>query len=99
MKKELFVAGVQFRPSKGIVEGLKEGTRLGLIPEPENKFDPNAIKVMYGTEHLGYIPAKFAAEVGAALQIHEENLHCTLTTYSPDSKTWERLGLTITNED
>lgn len=98
MKKELFVAGVQFRPSKGIVEGLTQGTELYLEPEPENKFDPNAIKVMFGHEHLGYIPAKFAAEIGAAMEIHDD-LHCILTTYEPKSKPWERLGLTITNEE
>lgn len=99
MKKSFFAAGVQFRPTKGIVEGLEEGTNLTLEPEPDNKFDPNAIKVMYGTEHLGYVPAKFAAEIGAALQIHEENLQCTLTTYAPKSSPWERLGLTITVKD
>lgn len=35
-----------------------------LVPEPDNEFDPNAIKVVHqdGT-HLGYIPAKETATV------------------------------------
>ena len=39
-----------------------------LVPEPDNEFDPNAIKVVHqdGT-HLGYIPAKETATVRMCL--------------------------------
>lgn len=44
-----------------------------LVPEPENKFDSNAVKVMLGTfhdvdgwyyEHVGYIPRSLCADCG-----------------------------------
>lgn len=39
---------------------LQAGAILILKKEPDNKYDPNAIKVMAfdGTEHIGYVPNK-----------------------------------------
>lgn len=33
-------------PAAAIVQGLRQGTPLTLVPEPTNQFDPNAIAVM-----------------------------------------------------
>lgn len=35
---------------------IKEGKGVELIPEPDNKFDSNAIKVIYNVMHIGYVP-------------------------------------------
>lgn len=48
------IAGIPHRnPDLSV---LKVGDEVQLIPEPDNKFDPNAIKVMHNGVHLGYIP-------------------------------------------
>ena len=54
---------------------------LELIPEPENKHDPNAIKVIVDGQHIGYVPAKECEKVKKILGktitetrfVHEEN--------------------------
>lgn len=59
------IAGVSYRPieCQAAFTELKDGDELELIPEPDNPYDPNAIKVMKGEFHLGYVPAKLAAQI------------------------------------
>lgn len=48
------IAGIPHR--KPDLSLLKVGDEVSLVLEPDNKFDPNAIKVVHNTIHLGYIP-------------------------------------------
>lgn len=53
------VSGVYYRSSDAIDRAisLQEGEEIVLIPEPENSYDVNAIKVMTKDNyHIGYIP-------------------------------------------
>ena len=34
----------------------KNSARITLVPEPNNKFDKNAVRVEFGGRHVGYIP-------------------------------------------
>lgn len=40
-----------------------ETSSVELIPEPENKYDPNAIKVMVDEIHVGYVPKQITSFV------------------------------------
>jgi len=102
---EFYVAGVQFHQAKNVLGELSEGIEFSLLPEPENKFDPNAIKILYdkymdGYENepelimLGYVPKKFSAEVSAFMEIHE-NVVCELVKLNPSAKPWEQLKVNI----
>lgn len=42
---------------------LKRGSKVSLVPEPENPHDPNAIAVYVDDVHIGYIPAVDCTEV------------------------------------
>lgn len=61
------VAGVTFQGRQETVAKLSEGDPLTLEREPDNPYDPNAIKVL--TEHgeVGYVPREYAAAVGVHL--------------------------------
>lgn len=37
-------------------EGFTEGDNITLIPEPDNKFDDKAIKLLWIGTHIGYVP-------------------------------------------
>ena len=60
------VAGVTHRNSDGtrrqaIIRKCSIGEKVDLVDEPDNKYDPNAIKVCRKNgEQLGYIPAGYA---------------------------------------
>jgi hypothetical protein len=40
--------------------GIVAGVDAVLVREPTNKFDPNAVQVWIGGNHVGYVPAKDA---------------------------------------
>ena len=54
-----YVAGTSYIEDETIIDELKEGDKLSLKREPENRFDSNAIAV-YDAQNrrLGYIPEK-----------------------------------------
>ena len=109
MKKTFYVAGVQFRPHQEIYEAVNKmsvGDHLGLVPEPTNKFDPNAVKIEFNTEtadgikstFLGYVPQKFSSEISALMEIGGE-LKCVVEAVNPDAKAWEKIKVAIVDEE
>lgn len=110
MKRQFFIAGVQFRPRTEIDAAAKEmkvGDELLLIPEPTNKFDPNAVKILLNfTEaanededrevsiFLGYVPKKFSSEVSAMLE-RDIPLVCIVDEVNPSAKTYEMFKVTV----
>ena len=72
------LVGVNFRPieAQAAVSELEPGATVYIIRDPENEFDPNAIKVYdyEGPEsrhHLGFIAAKSKDEIALASEIAE----------------------------
>ena len=52
----LTVAGVTFRQA-AIQTAIQDNDKsVSLLPEPDNKFDKNAVKVQIGAQHVGYVP-------------------------------------------
>lgn len=106
MKREFYIAGVQFHESAIVANKLKEGITLVMRPEPSNKFDPNAIALLYkaiGSDvdnetMIGYVPAKFSPEVSAALEV-SDNIICTLSEVNLSAKTWERFKVVIGEDE
>jgi len=107
MNRTFYIAGVQFRPREQTLKGMraiKEGNHLDLIPEPENKFDPNAVKIEYNFEtpdgiesiHLGYVPKKFSSEVAGLLSIGVD-IECIVQVINPEASPWEMCRVTIRN--
>ncbi len=94
MKKTFFIAGVQHHPGmKEAIKNLKIGTVLDLIPDPENKFDPNAVRIEHIENMLGYVPMKISAEVSGIMEIEE--LSCTIIELNPTAKPWEQCKVTV----
>lgn len=62
------LAGSSYRLDALQDDGFAPGSRLTLVPEPDNEHDPNAIAVWDADRRLqaGYVPAEVAAEVDAA---------------------------------
>lgn len=59
------INGTTFRP-EGVLDGITEGLYLRLEHEPENQYDPYAIKVLDGDLHLGYLPKDLASRMDAS---------------------------------
>ncbi len=59
------VAGVSYRTEGLQDDAFAPGRRLALVPEPDNKHDPDAVAVWDADRRLqaGYIPRTFAPEL------------------------------------
>ena len=88
-----YVAGVRFHKLNTCIKEIEVGQKLTLEPEPTNKFDPNAIKILYKDIMLGYVPAKLAAEVLVSIELGK--VECTVKQINPTKKPWERLKVSI----
>ncbi len=56
---ESYVAGTSYIKDESVFDDIKEGDKLILQREPENRFDENAILVLDGKKRkLGYVPEK-----------------------------------------
>lgn len=105
MNRTFFIAGVQFRPHGDIsIAGAKmnAGDLLQLIPEPTNKFDPNAVKIIFSqsttegliTVFLGYVPKKYSSEVAGMVSIGTP-VECIVEAVDPLAKTYEMFKVTV----
>ncbi len=109
MNRTFFIAGVQFRPKDEIalaMKMIKVEDHLRMEPEPTNKFDPNAVKILYDLPtyeengsnspeaFLGYVPKKFSAEVSGLLEA-EVDLECIVDFVAYSVKPWEMCRVTI----
>ena len=61
------VAGVSYRLDALQEDSFAPGSRLALVPEPDNEHDPNAIGVWDENRRVqaGYVPAETARELDA----------------------------------
>lgn len=64
------VAGVTFEGRQEIIALVRDGDDILLVPEPDNAFDRNAVKVLWQERHIGYLPKDTAAEVAPMLNGH-----------------------------
>lgn len=55
--------GFEYRPrdlQEKVNLTLDAGTVLKMVPEPDNPHDPNAIKLLFGEDFIGYVPSSWA---------------------------------------
>ena len=71
-------------------ELVLERIPVQLIPEPSNRYDRNAVMVVAGHEHIGYLPRAVAADYAEPLQ------QITAAGYAP--QTWARIWV-VTRRD
>lgn len=50
------IAGVTFSQFHEVRRELLPGTEIQAVPEPDNKFDPNAVALYYQDKKIGYVP-------------------------------------------
>ena len=64
-----YIAAAKFR--KGALDylaGLGENAEYDLVPEPDNQYDPHAVRVMHNGTHVGYVPRDLSEEVTALIR-------------------------------
>ena len=99
-KFEFFVAGVKFHRLRDCIEEVEAGETLEMIPEPTNKYDPNAVQLVYYSNlkdtdfMVGYVPAKISAEVCALCATADAPV-CQVTEVIPENPSYQQLRVKI----
>jgi hypothetical protein len=95
---EFYAAGVKFRPDwRGNLASLKINEELTLEPEPTNRYDKNAIKLISQKGiFLGYVPAK-TGEALAITQLMERGmkLKATVMELALEFEPWTALQVRV----
>ena len=65
------LAGSQFHAARRVWNDLREGDRLTLIREADNRHDRNAVRVDWRAQPLGYVPRAENGAVARALDAGE----------------------------
>jgi len=100
--KTFFIAGVQFHQMKTVLNEMSVGDNLLLVPEPTNRFDPNAVQIIYARHDkevmCGFVPKKFSAEVSAWFEAGLK-LECVILTLDIKAPTYEQCMVEIREID
>lgn len=67
------VAGVSYEGRQDVIAKLHGDEPCRIVPEPTNKFDPNALAVVVAIApsviaHVGYVPRELAAQIAPFLE-------------------------------
>lgn len=78
------VAGSQFKDLTPVLPIIPD-TPIQLQHEPDNRYDPNAIKVILAGTHIGYIPKQWCDTVKDTITAHP-NVEAKIHEYDPSLK-------------
>lgn len=98
-----FIAGIKYRDNyEEMLSKLSEGMKVQLKKDPDNPYDPDAIAVYNGDDHLGYIPKRDIP--AAVLNMEDDSLTAEIEYVDEENVdliipvTFERL-LVMTDDD
>lgn len=105
--KECHLAGRQYHDADEVWEELHVGTLLELRREPDNRYDKNAVAVIYSDGsvdennepleyHLGYIPAAQNRTIAALLDMGWDDIfECRISQINPLAHYEEQIRMSL----
>ena len=92
-----YVARFPYHDGPVLVPILRTGIEFMLVPDPFHAADPDAVKIVWGKDHLGYVPAEHSAEIRRRLEARER-LHCRSASVDPGADLSRVLWVEITRD-
>lgn len=95
------LAGRKYHDADEVWNELKVGTQLGLRLDKENRFDGNAVEVIYTNDkkeefRLGYIPREENEQIAAFLEMGWTDIfECRISKLNSDTHPENQIHLTI----
>jgi len=93
---ETRVVGVSFDNRQSVVALLSEGERVSLIREPDNPFDPNAIKVIrWDRQQIGYLDRELAKILAPRMDYYGRPIKATVKRLTGGCYPGSSLGVVV----
>jgi len=95
-----YVAGVKHHQVYEICNEIKEGVTVELIPEPKNKYDKFAVKILFNdftlpdAYMLGYVPATLSESISKKIK-EGKHLTAKITNIDLEKEPWYALRIKI----
>lgn len=81
------VAGFTYYEGPFLFNDLVVGTKLKLKRDKNNKYDPEAIKILYQNVKIGYVPRNCNSTLNKLLKIGFKGIECIITRIDPIANT------------
>ena len=79
-----------------VLDKLAIGTKLDLVPEFDNPYDPRAVAIFFEGRKLGFVPAKFNGEIAHCMFFgHGDIFECVVTQVDPESHPERQVRVTV----
>lgn len=88
------LAGFQYYAGKSVWNKLHEGDSLTLVREPDNRYDPDAIRVDWRGLQLGYVPRRDNAAL-ARLMDRGTVMDACITRLTKSHNPWQRVWFEV----
>lgn len=88
------LAGFQYHRGEAVWPVLAVGTAVDLVREPDNPYDPRAVRVDWRGEKLGYVPRVDNAAVSHLLDSGRA-VNAEIVDLQRSHNPWDRIGLVI----
>lgn len=90
------IAGFTYWEGCLVLDKLKPGTKLELLREEDNKFDPYAVAVYYGDAKLGFVPRSDNHQLSKFLEMgYSELFDARVQRVSPDEHPENQVGVIV----
>jgi single-stranded-DNA-specific exonuclease len=90
------VVGVTYEGRQAVVALLTEGERVTLIREPDNPFDPNAVKVIrWDHRQIGYVERELARILAPRMDFYGRPIKATVKRLNGGCYPGSSLGVMV----
>jgi hypothetical protein len=88
------VAGFRFHDGPALLERIRAGMALELVPEPENPHDPRAIRIEVYGHHIGYVPRSDNGPLGRLL-VQGAPLQARVLSVKCEGESWDAVRVAV----
>ena len=94
------ISGFQRYDGALVLDQLKPGKKLKMVPEPDNPYDPNAIELRFKKAKLGYVPRTENGMLALLAYFgHKGVFEVRVLQVDPEADPWHqvRVGVYVTD--
>lgn len=91
---DFYLAGAKFYQLPWILNDLKIGDDIALIPEPENRYDENAVAIHFKEKKLGFVPRVNNSNL-QKLILANANVMGKISVLNPQGEQWKQVKVTL----
>ena len=91
---DFYLAGAKYYQLPWVLNDLKVGDEMALIPESENHYDKNAVAIHFQNHKLGFVPRTNNTNLQQLL-LANTNIYARVSVLNPTEEQWKQVKITL----